>query len=122
MDVEAKHKDLPTLPAGCGYMGYDFGAGYIDSECFGGQLYDLDNCDEPGTLNEPHDYYPCPQCRHEEWLEGLLEQCEEEGWCAREDDGSRDCPYERDKMRFPNDFERCCNAWLKGWDERNSEK
>jgi hypothetical protein len=56
--------DLPMLPEGCGYQGYEFGAGhYPDSQCFGGRLYDMDNCDEPGTVNEPMDYIPCPMCK-----------------------------------------------------------
>lgn len=51
------------LPDGCGYQGYEFGAGsYPDSQCFGGRLYDMDNCDEPGTVNEPSEYIPCPIC------------------------------------------------------------
>ena len=61
-------KEPPTLPAGCGYMGHEFGARYLDSQCFGGQLYDLDNGDG-GLLYEPGEYLPCPNCRMEEWLE-----------------------------------------------------
>jgi len=49
------------LPKGCGYMGHDFGAPYLDSECFGGQLYDLDD-GENGLINEPEEYIPCPAC------------------------------------------------------------
>lgn len=52
---------MSELPAGCGYQGYEFGAGYPDSECFGGRLYDMDNCDDAG-LYEPLDYVPCPMC------------------------------------------------------------
>ena len=49
--------------AGCGYQGYEFGAGrYPDSQCFGGRLYDMDNCDEPGTVFEPSEDIPCPMC------------------------------------------------------------
>ena len=56
--------ELQMLPDGCGYQGYEFGAGrYPDSQCFGGRLYDMDNCDEPGTVNEPMDYIPCPICK-----------------------------------------------------------
>ena len=56
--------ELQMLPDGCGYQGYEFGAGrYPDSQCFGGRLYDMDNCDEPGTVNEPMDYTPCPICK-----------------------------------------------------------
>lgn len=52
-----------NLPQGCGYQGYEFGAGsYPDSQCFGGRLYDMDNCDEPGTVYEPSEYIPCPIC------------------------------------------------------------
>ena len=58
------------LPPGCGYMGKDFGAPYIDSQCFGGKLYDLDD-GEDGLINEPCEYIPCPQCKpaeHQAWL------------------------------------------------------
>jgi len=60
--------DVPMLPDGCGYMGRDFGANYIDSQCFGGRLYDLDDGDD-GCLNEPMEYLACPNCQMEEWLE-----------------------------------------------------
>lgn len=60
--------DVPMLPDGCGYMGHEFGAPYLDSQCFGGRLYDLDYCDG-GMLIEPGDYLPCPNCRMEEWFE-----------------------------------------------------
>ena len=54
---------MVELPEGCGYQGYEFGAGsYPDSQCFGGQLYDMDECEEPGTVNIPDDYVPCPMC------------------------------------------------------------
>lgn len=43
---------VPQLPDGCGYEGSDFGASYPDSKCFGGRLYDLDNCDDEGNLYE----------------------------------------------------------------------
>jgi hypothetical protein len=52
----------PELPSGCGYQGYEFGAPYPDSECFGGRLFDMDNCDGDGLLYEPGDYIPCPMC------------------------------------------------------------
>lgn len=51
------------LPDGCGYQGYEFGAGrYPDSQCFGGRLYDMDNCDGQGMIYEPGEYFPCPMC------------------------------------------------------------
>ena len=59
--------DIPnqvTLPEGCGYQGYEFGAGsYPDSMCYGGRLYDADNCDGDGRLYEPGEDIPCPMCR-----------------------------------------------------------
>jgi hypothetical protein len=57
---------LKMLPAGCGYQGYEFGAGaYPDSQCFGGRLYDMDNCDGPDAIYEPAEYIPCPMCQRE---------------------------------------------------------
>jgi hypothetical protein len=58
---------MEMLHAGCGYQGYEFGAGrYPDSQCFGGRLYDMDNCDDDGNLYAPMDDIPCPICRRRE--------------------------------------------------------
>lgn len=61
------------LPDGCGYTGIHFGANYVDAECFGGRLYDLDDGDEDDNgdtvLYEPDEYIPCPQCRPDEFKE-----------------------------------------------------
>jgi len=49
--------------SGCGYQGYEFGAGsYPDSVCVDGRLFDADNCDSKGNLYEPTDEIPCPMC------------------------------------------------------------
>jgi hypothetical protein len=53
---------IPQLPEGCGYQGYEFGAAYPDSICFGGRLYDADNCDDDGNYYEPAEHVPCPMC------------------------------------------------------------
>lgn len=53
---------MEELPDGCEYEGYDFGASYLDSRCFGGRLYDMDNCDDEGNIFEPIAYIPCPKC------------------------------------------------------------
>lgn len=66
--------EVPMLPDGCGYMGYEFGAGYIDSQCFGGRLYDLDDCDEYQNLYEPAEHLDCPNCQTEAWLERQAEE------------------------------------------------
>lgn len=47
----------------CNYAGHEFGSvSYPDSMCVFGWLFDADNCDEPGTLNEPSIRIPCPKC------------------------------------------------------------
>lgn len=48
---------------GCGYQGYEFGAGYMDSICCDGRLLDADNCDEHGQLYDDGCDLPCPGCR-----------------------------------------------------------
>lgn len=53
---------IKQLPAGCGYQGYEFGATYPDSVCYGGKLYDCDNCDNDGNLYAPMEDIPCPMC------------------------------------------------------------
>lgn len=53
-----------TTTGGCGYQGYEFGAGrYPDSICVDGRLYDADHCDADGGLYEPAEDVPCPICR-----------------------------------------------------------
>ena len=58
----ASTPEIPMLPDGCGYQGYEFGAAYPDSQCFGGRLYDMDSCDGDGNLYEPDEDIPCPMC------------------------------------------------------------
>jgi len=59
--------EIPQLPEGCGYQGYEFGAGrYPDSICFGGKLYDADDCDGYGNYYEPSEDIPCPMCHEKE--------------------------------------------------------
>jgi hypothetical protein len=53
---------IPQLPEGCGYQGYEFGAAYPDSICFGGRLYDADDRDNEGNYYEPTEEIPCPMC------------------------------------------------------------
>lgn len=45
-----------------------FGATYPDATCIEGVLYDLDDCNEDGTLNEKNNT-PCPFCQTEAFLE-----------------------------------------------------
>ena len=46
----------------CDYQGYEFGAGYPDSVCINGSLFDADNCDNDGNLYKPAEDIPCPMC------------------------------------------------------------
>lgn len=51
------------MPTGCGYQGYEFGAGlYPDSICADGWLFDADNCYDKGNLYKPAEDIPCPLC------------------------------------------------------------
>jgi hypothetical protein len=65
-DILRKKPGQPMLPEGCGYQGYEFGASYPDSICFGGRLYDADNCDSNGNYYEPTEHIPCPMCREKD--------------------------------------------------------
>lgn len=60
---------MKQLPEGCGYQGYEFGASYPDSICFGGRLYDADNCDGNGNYYEPSEHVPCPMCHREKAID-----------------------------------------------------
>jgi hypothetical protein len=53
----------------CNYQGYEFGAGYLDSVCIDGVLFDADNCDDDGNLYEPMQEIPCPICHRAEAIE-----------------------------------------------------
>lgn len=68
-DRKGGTRTMEMLPAGCGYQGYEFGASYPDSECFGGRLYDMDNCDGNGNLYEPAEEIPCPMCHPKKAVE-----------------------------------------------------
>lgn len=57
---------IELLPDGCGYQGYEFGANYPDSICYGGRLWNADLCDGEGNLLEPGEYIPCPMCHRKE--------------------------------------------------------
>jgi hypothetical protein len=53
----------PMPPGGCGYQGYEYGAGtYPDSICVDGLLFDADDCDNDGNLYVPEEEMPCPIC------------------------------------------------------------
>ncbi|ENZ0347026.1 hypothetical protein ACGAPV_000741 [Morganella morganii] len=67
------------ISLGCNYAGYDFGAHYIDSQCFDGVLYDMDACDESGNLYEPLQYIPCPRCNTQAWLDNFRSEFIEDG-------------------------------------------
>lgn len=116
------NKETEQLPAGCGYIGHDFGASYPDSQCFGGRLYDLDNSDAPGALNEPPRYINCPQCQHEAWLEDQAGSIMEAGYTAAEEGKSRDaCPFPVAATRYPEDGEWYKTQWLKGYEAQMKE-
>lgn len=53
----------PEAPStGCGWTGRAFGANYPDGICIGGQLWDLDSCDEPGDGLMSGGDRSCPNC------------------------------------------------------------
>lgn len=107
---------------GCDYVGSDFGASYLDTCCIGGQLYDMDNCDDDGNLFEPLEFLPCPKCNHKAWVEDKKENLVERGWIDAEDGKARS-----DLPKFCADFSSEDVAqfsawWLEGYDERMAEQ
>lgn len=50
------------VATGCGYTGYEFGGGYLDSTCIDGYLWDLDSCDDAGGGLTKGGEIPCPKC------------------------------------------------------------
>ena len=73
----------------CGYQGYEFGAGYLDSICCDGYLWDADSDDGEGRLTHGGEW-PCPACNTEEMLSQALEDAQDGScgesmrrpWCA----------------------------------------
>lgn len=59
-------------PTGCGYEGYEFGGGYIDSVCIDGTLWDLDSCDDDGNLISGG-AIPCRKCNTAKWVAYLID-------------------------------------------------
>src|SRR5262249_23666458 len=71
----AMPSEKKQLPEGCGYQGYEFGAGsYPDSMCCGGRLYDADDCDGKGSLYEPTEEITCPMGREQDGIAYWAEQ------------------------------------------------
>ena len=108
---------------GCDYMGFDFGAPYIDSMCIDGQLFDGDACDDDGNLYEPMNYIACPQCNHSEWLNNQRDEIEEMGWIAAEEgERQRANPFRTEKLRFPRDRRRYVRWWNRGYRQHQLER
>lgn len=56
---------MEQIADGCGYQGYEFGGGYLDSYCVDGALWDADACDstpEGMMMYAPMEHIPCPMC------------------------------------------------------------
>ena len=63
VDRETEQGSDYEWPGGCGYQGYEYGAGtYPDSICVDGRLFDADDCDDNLRLYEPIEHIPCPVC------------------------------------------------------------
>lgn len=60
-------KDIQEIKEQCPEFPF-FGASYPDARCIDGNLYDLDRCDENGSLYETGEYNPCPFCNTEEFM------------------------------------------------------
>ena len=82
--------DETDVGVSCGYQGYDFGAGYLDSTCIDGYLWDADSCDEPGGGLIIGGEMACPSCNTKKYLEDALSDAKDGGsgsgtygyWCA----------------------------------------
>lgn len=61
----SKEQQCPEFPY--------FGAGYPDATCIDGRLWDLDKCNDDGTLYSHGDNPPCPFCNMETFIENNYE-------------------------------------------------
>lgn len=69
MTAETEAPDEREPAFSCGYQGYEFGGGYLDSVCLDGLLYDADSGDDDGLLTVGGEI-PCPRCAKENADEG----------------------------------------------------
>lgn len=102
---------------GCDYQGKEFGASYLDSQCFDGYLWDADSCDEPGGVLNSGGSMPCPKCNHEEWLKSCCEDIYNSAAIDGYDNKPRKNPIKETQLKYPDDFEAMEIAWYKGYDD-----
>lgn len=62
----------------CDYTGYEFGAGYPDSVCIDGMLWDADSGDYEEGLTVGGDRF-CPKCETKRYLESALDDAKDGG-------------------------------------------
>lgn len=105
---------------GCDYTGYDFGAGYIDSCCFDGYLWDMDDCDDNGNLYEPSELKPCPKCNHDEWLDECEDEIEDMGFNAF-CDGIHEYVHKLIRFEQPQDLEKVKAWWQNGYNQAKAD-
>lgn len=65
---------------GCDYKGHEFGAGYPDSICIDGRLWDADSCDEPGGPLRTGGEWACPRCNTTSYLAEAISDAEDGGY------------------------------------------
>ena len=107
---------------GSDYRGNDFGAGYIDSCCIDGYLWDLDSGDSD-SLSIGGDI-PCPKCNHDAWIEYIRDDIETQGYVDFEAGKKVEvCPFFEgcSGLRYPEDWEVYRGFWLKGFADAKKE-
>lgn len=90
--TERKAVGVPT--ESCGYQGYEFGGGYLDSVCIAGCLHDADNCDSEGNVYLNEEDIPCPMCRPLDAIAWWTEQ-NASSWDDDEDEDDEQAHNER---------------------------
>lgn len=66
----------------CGYEGYEFGAGYLDSACIDGYLWDQDKGNSGQLTGGPE--MPCPQCNGSKYVDMLKDELFKDGYFSHE--------------------------------------
>ena len=65
---------------------------------------------------------PCPKCRYEEWMKGVLANCWGEGYEAYHKELTHSaCPYVSEVLEYPGDRWKLCARWWKGWHDARRE-
>ncbi len=74
------------MSTSCDYQGYEFGAGYLDSVCIEGMLWNADSGygTDDGWMYTSGGEIPCPLCNFKSTVARIAEEMRDEFWVKHE--------------------------------------